>query len=326
MVAADDEGDPAKAAELVREQLGDTTVRLVVGPGSTDSFQAVKDQFAKAQVPDCVAGVADQAVAQAPFSFRTALSARDRLASLLAYLQRGRPEIKTVGLLEETGVAAEGSDRQLTERAPHYGLAYAGRVGLDGSSAEEGSALQQLVRAGAQAVVVSSSTATAARVSALLQALDLQAKIQLLGLDGLEAYGFPAAAQDAAVGSIFAGTAQTYLTDLSPSSWPARYREFVRGVTREYGYESNGVEIQGTAAVADCVVQWSAAVQAAGTYRGPEVVRAWEGLHLPPSQTALGVPERGSPSDHTTLHRDGVFVYVWAKNGAGYRLKQLSGP
>jgi branched-chain amino acid transport system substrate-binding protein len=326
VVAADDEGDPAKAAELVREQLADAAVRLVVGPSSTESFKAVMGQYTRAQVPNCVGAVGDQAAAQAPFSFRTTLSASDRLTSLLEFLQKGRPEIRTVGLLEESNLAAEGANRQLTEQAGRYGLTYAGRASIRGSNADEGAALQQLMTAGAQAVVVSSSTATALRVSALLQPLGVEKKVQLLGLSGLDSYGFAAAAGDAAGGSIFAGTTQTYLTDLSPTRWPPRYREFVRGVTREYGYEGNGVEIQGSPVVADCVLQWSRAVQTAGTFGGPEVVRAWEKLDLPSGQTALGVPERGSPSDHTTLHGDSVFVYSWVKSGAGYRLKQLSGP
>jgi hypothetical protein len=86
------------------------------------------------------------------------------------------------------------------------------------------------------------------------------------------------------------------------------------------------VEIQGNPAIADCVLQWSRAVEKAGTFTGKAVASAWEQLDLPATETALGVRESASPGNHTTVPAGSVFVYSWIKSGTGYRLRQLAGP
>ena len=108
----------------------------------------------------------------------------------------------------------------------------------------------------------------------------------------------------------------------SRSEWPPAYRDFVARITSQYGYAPNGVEMQGDPAAADCVLQWAKAVQKAGTFDGPSVVRAWEGLDLTPSETALGVRE--TPRSHNSIPASGIFVYQWAREGNGYQLKQLA--
>ena len=52
----------------------DWRVGLIVGPNSTATFQAVKDDVSRAPVPNCVTAVADESIGGAPFSFRTGVS------------------------------------------------------------------------------------------------------------------------------------------------------------------------------------------------------------------------------------------------------------
>jgi hypothetical protein len=84
--------------------------------------------------------------------------------------------------------------------------------------------------------------------------------------------------------------------------------------------------MKGLPAAADCLVQWSRAVRAAGRFDGPAVARAWEGLDLPADQTVLGAHEKPTPADHNSLGPDGIFVYQWVKSGDRWALKQLAAP
>jgi len=53
---------------------------------------------------------------------------------------------------------------------------------------------------------------------------------------------------------------------------------------------------------------------------------AWEQLDVPATRTALGVREKATPANHTTVAADSVFVYSWVRSGSAYRLRQLAGP
>jgi branched-chain amino acid transport system substrate-binding protein len=326
VVAADDESSPTKVGELAREQLTDGQVRLVVGPGSSATFDAVKPVLRQARVPNCVTAVADATMADSPVSFRAAPSDRDRLGSLLAYLRRSHPEVRSVGLIDSGEQPARLSDDIVAAQAGSSGLAYAGTASSGTSDGDAVSAVQVLAAQGAQAALVSGSPGLAARVAAAVAAAGLQGRLQLLGLEGFGDYSFPSTAGEAAAGSVFAGGIQTYLTQQAEASWPAGYRDFFERGSRAYGLATNGVEIQGSPAIADCVLQWSRAVQKSGTFTGTAVTSSWEQLDLAATETALGVRERASPDNHTTVSAEAVFVYSWIKSGTGYRLRQLAGP
>jgi branched-chain amino acid transport system substrate-binding protein len=326
VVSADDESSPTKVVELAREQLTDGQVRLVVGPGSSAAFDAVKPILRQAQVPNCVTAVADGTMADSPFSFRAAPSDRDRLDSLLAYVRRSHPGVRSVGLIDGGEQPARFGDDILAARAGGSGLSYVGRASAGTSDAHAVSAVRLLAAEGAQAAFVSGAPELAARVAAGAAAAGPQGGLQLLGLDGFAEYSFPTTAGEAATGSAFAGGIQTYLSQRPEAIWPAGYRDFFLRVSHAYGFGASGVEIQGNPAIADCVLQWSRAVEKAGTFTGKAVASAWEQLDLPATETALGVRESASPGNHTTVPAGSVFVYSWIKSGTGYRLRQLAGP
>lgn len=324
VVAADSEGSPAKAAELVRQQLADGDVKLLVGPNFTAGYLAVKQSIVQARVPNCVTSVAGDALTGATFSFRSDASERSSVATLFAYLRQSRPEIKKVGLLDDGDETAQTYDRQLAEQAAHFGVTYTGRA--TASDADPRPAVQQVLAQGPQAVVLAAEPAAAARISQAIQQVAGNTKPQILGFHGLSGYEFPSLAGDTAVNSVLANTNEAYLTNVPESSWPAGYRDFVRTLTRQYGYATNGVDINGDPAAADCLRQWAKGATRAGTFQGPDVVRAWETLDLDASETVLGVRERLSAADHNAVGQTGLMLYSWAKEGNRYRLRQLATP
>ncbi len=273
-------------------------------------------------MPNCVTAVADDALNGAAFTVRVGPSDVARVSALLGYLRQARPDVKKIGMVDDGSDSGQVYDRLLTDRAGRSGITYVGR----GPDSDPGAAIQQLVAQGAQAVVLPDQPASATRTSQAVRQLGLSGKLQLLGFGGLATYDFPAQAGDLSVDSILVATNQGYLTGTPESAWSSGYRAFVNAITHQYGLATNGVEMRGTPAPADCVLGWSRAVERAGSFAGADVMKAWETLDIPAAETALGVRERVTAAEHTAVAPDGVFVYSWSKDGSRYRLKQLAGP
>jgi ABC-type branched-subunit amino acid transport system substrate-binding protein len=323
VVAADDEQNPPKGAELVREQLTDGDVKLLVGPSTSQVALAAKSAINAAQVPNCGLDLTDEVMSNAPFTFRIQEQDQYRIGALLGYLQRGLADVKRIGFLNDGSASGQDYDRQLQEQAPRLGLQYLGGVSV-GASGDPRPAMQQLVQKGAQAALLPNDPATAGRSLLAAEQLGLGKQLQLLGSNRLGAYSFALQTGNAVEGLIFEDTIQSYLTDVPDSRWPPLYRSFVSRITGQYGFAANGVEMKGLPTAADCVVEWSRAVRAASSFNGPAVARAWERLDLVPSETVLGARERPGPQNHDGLGLEGIFVYQWAKNGDRWTLKQLT--
>jgi ABC-type branched-subunit amino acid transport system substrate-binding protein len=321
VVAADGQSSPAKATELVRQQLADPSVKLLVGPGTSAEFTAAKAIIEKSGVPNCVTSVSDDALNGTTGTFRSGPTDRARVQALLSALKRVHPEVKKLALLDEGDELGPPTDKLLADESAHQGLTYAGRTVLS-EGGDHAAAVQGLLGQGVQGIVMSSQLEDATRTAQAVQQLSGNRPL-LLGLKEPSTYEFASQAGDAAVGALVASTNQSYLTGTSPGSWPAGYRSFVNSVSHGYGLAANGVQIQGAPEAADCVLLWAAAVERAGTFRGADVVRALQFLDLPASETALGVHEKLSTTEHSTVTADGVFAYTWVKDGNRYRLQQV---
>jgi ABC-type branched-subunit amino acid transport system substrate-binding protein len=322
VVSADGEMNPGKTAELVREQVGDPNVALVVGPGTTAGFTAARGALERSGVPNCMTQVADDALGGARSTFRAGATNSVEVLALLSALHRSRPDLHRIGLLDEGDEIGHSYDVQLAAQSAAGGMTYAGRVGA-GPDADQRTALQQLTAQGAQVVVVAQHPEGAARAAQATAQLGAGRPV-LAGFDALAAYAVPTLGGDAAVGAVLATTAQTYLTDVPQAQWPAGYRAFVSSAARLYGLGTDGVQLQATPAGADCLLQWARAVADVGTFNGPDVTRAWERLELAADETALGVRERLSPADHSSVGQEGLFAYTWTRAGSRYRLKPVA--
>ncbi|MDQ6922495.1 MAG: ABC transporter substrate-binding protein [Candidatus Dormibacteraeota bacterium] len=325
VVAADDEQKLDKGAELVREQLTEGDVKLLVGPSTSSVALAAQPVINAARTPNCALDLNADALSKSPFTFRIQERDGDRIGALLGYILRSRSEIKRVGLVSDGDPSTQAYDAQLRDQASRFGLQYVGSFGGAGTT-DQRSAVQQLLAKGAQAAVLPANPGAAGRTVAAVTQLGVSNQLQMLGTSGLGAYSFPKETGDGVSGLVFESTIQSYLSDVPEARWPPPYAAFFHKITSQYGYASNGVEMKGLPAAADCVVEWSRAVRAAGRFDGPAVVRAWENLDLAPDQTVLGAHEKLAPGNHDALGPDGVYVYQWVKNGDRWALKQLAGP
>jgi branched-chain amino acid transport system substrate-binding protein len=319
IVAADGAADSARAAELVRQQVGGAGVGLVVGPDTTAGFLAARGALDRAGVPNCLTAVTDDALRGVGTTFLAGPGQGAEVAALLGALRRARPDARRVGLLDAGDDLGRSYDAQLAAQAPGAGLGYVGRVSA-GADADQRAALQQLAAQGAQVVVLSQPPGGAARAAQAAAQLGA-GRPQLAGFAAVADSGVPGLGGDAAVGALLVATPQAYLTSAPQGRWPASYRAFVGAAGQQYGFGAEGSQLQAAPAGADCMLQWAHAVRAAGTFAGAAVARAWERLDLPAAETALGVRERLTPGDHSAVGQDGLLAYTWAREGTRYRLQ-----
>jgi ABC-type branched-subunit amino acid transport system substrate-binding protein len=321
IVAADGAADPARAAELVRQQVGGADVGLVVGPDTTAGFLAARPNLDRAGVANCLTAVTDDALRGARTTFLAGAANGAEVAALLDGLRRSAPDARRIALLDAGDGLGRSYDALLAARAPGAGLAYVGRA-TAGAGADQRAALQQLVARGAEAVVLSQARAGAAGAAQAAAQLDAGRPL-LAGFAAAADYGFPSAGGDAAVGALVVATPQAYLTTAPQATWPAGYRAFVSAAGQQYGLGAAGSRLQAAPAGADCLLQWARAVRSAGTFTGAAVTRAWERVDLPASATALGVRERPRAGDHASVGQAGLVAYTWVREGSRYRLKPV---
>jgi branched-chain amino acid transport system substrate-binding protein len=322
LVTADDQLNVTRTSEVVKGLLADRSVKLLVGPSFAGLYLGAKPLIEQARVPNCLTSMAaDDVMRNAPFSFRAQEADRARVPAILAYLQKGA-QLKKVGLITDDDTLGQGYDRQLSDQAARYGLLYIGAAFV--GPGDQKAQVQQMLQRGAEAVLLSNSPATAGRTLQAIRALKADARLRSFGFSGLSGYGLVQQVGDPANGLTFAGPIQAYMSNVPDVRWPPAYRDFAKSIVARFGTAQNGVEMKGVPAAADCITQWSRAVQAAHDFDGTRVAKAWEGLDLPPTETVLGVHERFSPVDHDAVPMDGLSIYQWVKNPDRWSLKQLS--
>lgn len=325
LVTADDQLDPIRTATVVKQLLADRSVRLLVGPSLAGLYLSALPLVAQARVPNCVTSMAaDDLMVRATYTFRAQAQDQASVPTLLGYVQHGT-QIKKVGLVAENDGLGASHDAQLSDQAPRFGLQYVGAAFVP-PTGDQKAQVQQMLKLGADAIVLSDNPATAARTLQAIAALKATAKLKTLGFSGLSGYAFPQQAGDPANGLTFTSTTQTYLSDVPDTRWPPAYRDFVRKAQARFGAAPNGVEMKAIPAGADCIVQWAKAVQAATDLDGTRVAKAWETLDVPATESVLGVRERFARDDHDAVPPDGLGVYQWVKNGDRWGLRQLIGP
>ena len=324
LVTADDQLSPTQTPTVVKQLLADRAVRLLVGPSFAGLYLGAKPLVGQAQVPNCLTSMAaDDLMVSAPYSFRAAAPDHANVPALLGYVQHST-QIKKVGLIAEQDPTGQAYDGELSDQAPRFGHQYLGAAFVP-PTGDQKAQVQQMLKQGVDAVILSNNPATAAKTLQAITLLKAGAKLKTLGFSGLGGYGFVQQAGDGTSGLTFVSTIETYLSDVPEARWPAAYHDFVKTALSRYGQAPNG-EMKAMPAAADCVAQWARAVTAANGFDGARVAKAWETLDVPAAQSVLGVHEHFAADDHDAVTTDALSVYQWVKNGTSWGLKQLVGP
>jgi branched-chain amino acid transport system substrate-binding protein len=323
LLVGDDQYSQAQVSAVVKQVLTDRSVKLVVGPSFAGLYLSVKAQIEQARMPNCLTSMAaDDLMAAAPYSFRAQEPYSAHVPAVLSYIHSGT-QLKKIGLIAEDDSTGQSYDSQLSAQAGHFGLTYAGAA-LVIPTADQKPQVQQMLKLGVDALVLSNNPDVAARTLQAIHALNADGRVHTFGFNGLSSFAFVQQTGDAANGVTFAGPIQAYLSDVPEARWPAGYRDFAKRVITRFGTTANGVEMNGLPAAADCVYDWARAVQAANVFEGGRVVNAWQSLDVPVEQSVLGVREHFSSTDHDAIPPDGLTIYQWVKTGGRWGLKQLA--
>jgi branched-chain amino acid transport system substrate-binding protein len=323
LLVGDDQYSQAQTTAVVKQVLTDHSVKLIVGPNLAGLYLSAKGQIERARMPNCVTSMAaDDLMTSAPYTFRAQEPYSAHVPAVLGYIHSGT-QLKKIGLIAEDDSTGQSYDSQLSAQAGHFGLTYAGAA-LVIPSADQKAQVQQMLKLGVDALMLSNNPDVAARTLQAIHGLNADSRLHTFGFNGLSSFAFVQQAGDAANGVTFVAPIHAYISDVPEARWPAGYRDFAKRVISRFGTGANGVEMNGLPAAADCIYDWARAVQAANAFDGSRVVNAWQALDVPIEQSVLGVHEHFSPTDHDAIPPDGLTIYQWAKAGGHWGLKQLA--
>ncbi len=249
LVVRDSALDPGKAVQAVNELVGDSQVKMVVGPSLSAFYNASKDIYEQNRLLNCQPGVGTGDFSVLKYGFRSQEPNEVGVERLVHYLQS--QNVTSLGLVYEADDTGKATDAYLKEFSPKYGITYLGYQQTRPDDQSHRPYLDKLKDAGA--IVVSSNAGGAKTMAAADEA---GYKGLLTGTSGLQNVSFLDAAGDLAIGSIFvAGNLQFNIRDRA--TWKPGYRAHVEEVEKRFGLvegpKSGAKMPKGTAIAADCV-------------------------------------------------------------------------
>ncbi|GGT04278.1 MULTISPECIES: bifunctional serine/threonine-protein kinase/ABC transporter substrate-binding protein [Streptomyces] len=163
--AADDGGDPARAAQVIAQLVADPSVVAVVGPTAQAAVPALAEACLAADLLLLPVSVHSGAAAQS--HWRTVCDTRGKPEEIslpvLHYLSRVRP-VSHTAVVEQEGAAE--TDRELTRMLRHtppsQGTVSVHRIPAAAGGADLASVVDGILRAGAQAAVFAGTSAAVA--------------------------------------------------------------------------------------------------------------------------------------------------------------------
>ncbi len=318
LVVRDSALDPGKAVQAVNELVGDSQVKMVVGPSLSAFYNASKDIYEQNRLLNCQPGVGTGDFSVLKYGFRSQEPNEVGVERLVHYLQS--QNVTSLGLVYEADDTGKATDAYLKEFSPKYGITYLGYQQTRPDDQSHRPYLDKLKDAGA--IVVSSNAGGAKTMAAADEA---GYKGLLTGTSGLQNVSFLDAAGDLAIGSIFvAGNLQFNIRDRA--TWKPGYRAHVEEVEKRFGLvegpKSGAKMPKGTAIAADCVKAFAAAADSAKSVEPEKLAEAMAQLDIPDTETPSGNGIK--PADHEFYHVGDIHIYRWDKDADGWFITDVT--
>lgn len=318
VVTRDNGLDPAKVVGNTNELIGDSSVGLVMGPSFTAFYEAVSQSYEDGQKLNCQIAVnGTDSLKDKAFGFRINASSKLTADALVKYLAANN--IKTLGAIYQNNGESATFDVELAAAGDKYGVKFVGSEYVDPTATSHAAQIGKLIEADAIFIDPQSNIAALTADAAGKAGY----KGLLVGNNGLQGFTYVEGAGDAADGTIFASNYLGSYTDIPIADQPVAYGEHTQAVIDQFGVitgPKTGVDaIAGTQLAADCVVEWAAAVNAAGSFDNTAVAEAWRNLSLTqdevPSGVGGGVNFQGG--NESWVAPEQMTIYKWVKKDDG---------
>ena len=230
LISRDDELNPAKTVEIVREFIDREKVNMIIGPSLTAFALATKDlvtQSKTIQFLPTVSGMA--ALADAPYTFRTLESIQLQMNEIARYLSTaGAKKVGMVVLDDATGAEYMALLPGAVEKA---GMTYVGHELFRNDDQDLTTQVLKVRERGADALVVGTgNSAQAAKV--IIAAKQIGWDVTVIGVSGLESTLLGQLVGDALDGVVFVNTFRGYQAGLPSAEMPAGYSRHIKAVLK----------------------------------------------------------------------------------------------
>ncbi len=318
LITRDDEANPARSVEIVREFIQRERVNLIIGPSFSSNALAVKDLIEAsgtlALFP--TVGARELLEGNPQYLFRAQESTLLTATELMRYAQAG--SFKKVAIFSPDDAFGRDYDNLFKELAADYDLEYLGAVFFRIDDQDLSAYALRVNQLGADAVVIPTGNSTlAGRALVALNAVGSTA--QILGISGLQGYTFAELAGDAVIGSVFVSVYIGFPAGVPFDEMPTGYAEHVQRVIDAYGV-IDGASLRtypGTALAGSAVQIWERAVLAAGSFDADAVAEAISTLTIPAEESLTGTEVSFSPESHEAYGEGSMYFYSWYKSEDG---------
>jgi branched-chain amino acid transport system substrate-binding protein len=315
LISRDDELNPAKTVEIVREFIDREKVNMIIGPSLTAFALATKDlvtQSKTIQFLPTVSGMA--ALADAPYTFRTLESIQLQMNEIARYLSTaGAKKVGMVVLDDATGAEYMALLPGAVEKA---GMTYVGHELFRNDDQDLTTQVLKVRERGADALVVGTgNSAQAAKV--IIAAKQIGWDVTVIGVSGLESALLGQLVGDALDGVVFVNTFRGYQAGLPSADMPAGYSRHIKAVlkleTIPEPDQRNLSNIGMSTSTADAIYIWAEAVRRAGTLDSDAVKAAIEQTNIPADESPSGGDLIISADNHEAYREGSLFFYQWRK-------------
>lgn len=311
--------DPGKAVQQANEFAGDNSVKMVVGPSLTSFYNAAKGAYEQGKKVNCQPAVGAGTFDDLKYGFRSQDPNDLDVDKMLEYLKSN--DVHSIGLVYEADDTGTFFDKELTEKAPKYGIKY---VGVQHSQTDDASHVQYVQSLkDADAIWISSNASGSKTMAAAAQA---GYDGMLVGASGLQNISFIEAAGKAAAGTVFAAANYEFPVR-DRSTWKPGYLKHIEAIEDQYGIntgpKSGATSPKGTSIAADCAYAWGKAVEGAKSFDADTVAKAIEELNLSSEETPSG-STIAPGATHEFYNADDIHIYKWDVDAKGWFLTDVT--
>ncbi|MFQ3633442.1 ABC transporter substrate-binding protein [Roseiflexus sp.] len=315
LVARDDELNPAKTVEIVREFIEREKVSMIIGPSLTAFALATKDlvtQNKTIQFLPTVSGMA--ALKDAPYTFRTLESIQLQMNEIARYLgSSGATKVGMVVLDDATGAEYIAL---LPEAVKTAGMTYVGHELFRNDDQDLTTQVLKVRELGADALVVGTgNSAQAAKV--IIAARQIGWNVTLIGVSGLESTLLGQLVGDALDSVVFVNTFRGYQAGIPEADMPAGYMRHIKAAlkldTIPLPDQRDLSRVGMSTSTADAIYIWAEAVKRAGTLDSDAVKAEIEKTNIPEDESPSGGNLIISAENHEAYREGSLFFYQWRK-------------